>query len=215
MAVKRAYLGAFLVVLMLVGAVHAATSDTAFVIVRCTTSISVDVLDTGIVEIPAGSPNDLQVSSYVTVRNDSSGSICKWSLQITNQEYSTDKASWNTASGATAWTMRANGGDASAGGVETAALLAVFKNATSAAAADFDADSASDDIIGTAAATTYDTAFVSNNNPYADAWAAGGTAQDVAAGSQQNLFFAIRYPSSVNADYYRRFTVTVTAAAAQ
>jgi len=200
---------------------YAATSDNAYVVVRCTVDVSVDVIGTGDADTvymgtwnnphyDAG-PDSVYVSSYVTVRNTSSGAITKWQLAISTQQQSETPFSGFAATDATypAWSY---GTALTDNGANKVVLAAVFKS-TAASAGDF-ADNDVLDATGKYYQTT-NLIFGPASDSYASSIASGSNYNMVnpynGADSERNLYFYVRTPSAVTDMRYRKFTVTVTA----
>ncbi|MBU2483270.1 MAG: hypothetical protein KJ760_19475 [Proteobacteria bacterium] len=196
----------------------AATSDDAYVIARCTVSVSVLIPNTSeqvnLTAGGAGSVNEVRISTFVWVMNDSDGAICKWALRVSSQNESNDGGvadPWAQVTAPTAWTLSTD---------DTAApnevvLRCAFVSIT-AAESHFTGSagylSLNDQYynIGTGFANPA-------SDAYTDAWADGGY-NDVnpnpGVQSTRNLYFRLRYPTAVTDQLYRRFVITVTAALA-
>lgn len=206
----KKYLSAALLIttiLLLPLMLHAQTDD-AYITVRCTVTVSVDVLDAydrvGSTTV-AFSPGEVWISTYVQVQNNSDGALTSWQLQISTQEYSTDGITWTAATDLEAWTISTDGTP----GIDEVVIQGIFKNATSADAADF-TDNADEILDQTNKLYDVGGAYDSNTAAYADAYPDGG-ANDVDVNETRNLFFRIKFPTAVANEYFHRFTVRVTA----
>jgi len=203
----------------LAAGIFAATNDSAYVIARCTVTISVrvgviadvDADDTDDMLFQTSGLNSVYISTYVNVTNNGTGAITKWTLHISTQwqaaSISYNDTGWSaTDASYPAWTYGANLTDNSANRV---VLAAVFKNAATASESDF----AADDVLGTTDKTYQTGALVIGPaaNDYTTAATSGNSYNMVAPGSTRQLFFRVLLPSSVTDDRYRRMGVMVTA----
>jgi len=192
--------------------------DYGYVIVKCTVTLSVDVEDNATAYfstgnepdryvISAGSGFDYVSISSITVKNDSHGAICQWALQVSTIEYSESWSppAWN---GDNRWTL----GDSA--GVQQAVLCAVF--ATSRPVTDDfsvpgDTLSVTTDKIWTHTTKldpedTVKRYSSTNPNGY------NGTNKVVNPDDRRALWFRFIPPTAVIDEWYRRFTIKVTAA---
>jgi hypothetical protein len=226
-----------LVVFAIVGLMYssnayaAATNpDYAYVVVKCTVSLSIQVLATtnyvylnncnnGTNGISAG---EAWVSSNVVVANNGSGCIETWTLQVTTQNVATTLGTWldtGTVNGM-AWTLATNMANTlpSVGGVNQVVLGACFKSAV-ATTADFGANgwnllkwqtpttwgSGAFDVGGTSC-------YQPNGAQYPQDLTIGTGNNNVAALNNRSLYFYVKAPAAVTDTKYHRFTVTITAA---
>jgi hypothetical protein len=199
---------------LLVTDAHAINPDNAYVVVKCTMTTSIDVLNgTDYVKINGGTavgPNEVWISSYVAVRNDGTGSITRWSMRISTQHYSTDGSTWqDTTTANVGWSY---GTALANNGLNQAVLAAVFATGPTVLSTDF----GDEDCLGEASSIYLSGAgvFGPATNGYPTDYTSPSSYNMVAnTGSNptRRLFFYVRTPTAITDENYRRFTVTVTA----
>jgi hypothetical protein len=194
---------------------RAINPDTAFVVVKCTMTTSIDVLSgTDYVKINGGiavAPNEIWVSSYVAVRNDGTGSITRWSLRISTQHYSTDGSTWqDTTTANVGWSY---GTTLTNNGLNQMVLAAVFASGITITPGDFGDE---DCVLST---STIYLAGASTYGPAANAYPTDFTSPNgynmianTSANFTRRLFFYMRTPTAITDENYRRFTIMITAA---
>ena len=208
-------------------AASAAATDNAYVLVRCTVTISVQVLTNNSTWWAHGSnPYDTSPgfsyesgASSVSIRNNSLGAITKWSLQISTiqtkafSNYSDDLTTgWVADSGDGMWVPGATAG------IMTAALSAVFKSQPSSET-DYDAST-----ILTLSPQVYQTGNSGNNNfrplggnGYQSAINPATSAANYVSPSGSDstdgrgLHFMLKTPTAVLDQNWRRFVIQVSA----
>ena len=205
---------------------YAAAQDYAYVIVKCTVSLSVQVVAPSI-QVYTSTPNagagisagQVFVSSYVTVQNNGSGCIETWTLQVSSQDYcATAGGSYiaNDGSGA-AWALGSTIAD---NGINKVVLAACFKSAD-AIVTDFSPASNNENMLKWFVPVTWGSGafdvgatscYQPNSNAYTQDYVNGSGHNNVAAGNLRNLFFYVKAPTAVTDQMYHRFMVMVTAA---
>ena len=221
---------------LLVSDAQAATSDNGYVIVRCTITVSVQVLSLdstwyvngNAANGPGTTCNQSYVSglSSITVMNNSSGAITKWQVYVStiqNLGVASDPKG-------TGWTgdNPTNGGWslASASGLNAAALFAVFKTSATELM-DFDTNKSSLTLVpsGSPDSTMYYQTvagggkfapLVAAGNEFPSAILAGGynwTTPIVGGATSvaKSMGFRLDTPKAVTDQNWRRFTLTVVA----
>ena len=204
-----------LILLTTVAVSFAVNPDFGYVIVRCTVTISVDVEEPDNIAyfgtgdepdryvISAGPGFDYVSTSSITVKNDSNGAVCQWKLKVSAIHYSVSYPfDWITD---TRWSL----GDSP--DVEQAVLYAVFATSRPATG-----EFANDDILSTTDAywthpTKFDPStgvpFRYDQHPKFTDYGNKATIP----GDRRALWFRFIPPTAVIDEYYRRFTIQVTA----
>ena len=207
----------------------AIATDHACVIVKCTATVSVDVLDNAstayFLQMEGNGINQTTVSvSAVQVQNNSNGAICKWRVYVNATSSVTALQYWT----GTAWDAQGTdplnqwglSGDDN-NGVNLIVLKAAFK-ATAPAADDFGSEVGNDILAPTTSpGTDYDYSTgdgkLSVTGGYSSDYQGSGTINCVnptGAGTgnpTRNLWFCIKTPTAVTNDAMRRAIVTVDA----
>jgi hypothetical protein len=214
---------------LLTSTASAATNpDYAYVVVRCTVSLSVQVVSPNYYvytssQAGAGiSASDIVVTSNVVVQNNGSGCIETWTLNVTSQDYSTsDNGPWiaNALPAGAPWILSTNMANTlpSAAGVNQVVLGACFK---SVAAVPGDYGPNGFNLLKWFNAQTwlsggFDIAagvFQPTSNAYPQDFVYGSGNNNISAGSSKNLYFYVKAPTAVTDTNFHRFTVTITAA---
>jgi hypothetical protein len=202
------------IIFLALSAAQAINPDVGYVIVKCTMTTSIDVLNgTDYVKINGGTavaPNELWISSYVAVKNDGAGSITNWRLRISTQHYSTDGSTWqDTTTANVGW---AYGTTLTNNGLNQVVLAAAFAQGPTILSTDFGNE---DCLLSTntiymagagsygPATTAYATDFTSPNSY--------NMVANVSSNNTRRLFFYMRTPTGITDENYRRFTVMITA----
>jgi hypothetical protein len=217
-AMKRLFLALLLFAIagvsFLAPSAFAINPDVGYVIVKCTMTTSIDVLNgTDYVKINGGiavAPNEIWISSYVAVKNDGTGSITRWSLRISTQHYSTDGSTWlDTTTSNVGWGY---GETLTDNGLNNVVLAAAFAQGPTILSTDFGNEDCllSTNTIYLAGAGAYGPA----TNAYATDFTSPNSYNMVANTSTNNtrrLFFYMRTPTAITDENYRRFTIMITA----
>lgn len=199
-------------------------TDEGFVIVRCTVTISVEVLDpdatiyfgTGTEPqryiIGAGAGLDYVSTSSITVRNNSSGAICNWLLRVKEIQRSQD-TNWPVSSWTTddRWTL------GTSPGVHQCVLYAVFATSRPATSEFVSND---DELTTTSASwvhgSRFDPATGTPSFRYGQPNVPGFSDSDkmilpTYPDNIKALWFRFIPPTAVVDDLYRRFVIEVSA----
>lgn len=202
--------------------VKAADWDNAYVVVRCTVNVSVDVAPTGtdnawvpyINDAPGTGPynggvNQIYVSTGVAVRNTSSGAITNWTLHlVSTQTYSATPDIADFANTTTAYPDWTYGNNLTANGPNKIVIAAVFKSNPAVLGDYNDLD------VLFSTGTVYKTGSA-DLGPAADEYfgavASGNNLNMVAPTDTRNLYFRVLTPSAVTDSMYRKFEVLVKA----
>lgn len=212
------------VVGLFAAAAQAAGNDSAYVVVRCTVDVSVDVAPTGTdnawVPYTGAAPgtgpynggvNQIYVSTGVAVRNTSSGAITNWRLDlISTQTYSATPDIATFANTTTAYPNWTYGNNLTDNGANKIVIAAVFKSAA-ATPGDFN----NLDVIFSTG-TYYKNGSLDlgpPDNEYTGAVSTVGGSElnMVAPTDTRNLYFRVLTPSAVTDAMYRKFEISVVA----
>ena len=217
-------LAIFAVVGLISSKAYAVDNDNAYVVVKCTVAISVDIDDSQDVAGLAGNaPSAIIMSTKpIHVDNTGVGSITHWSLKIAAaQTYSLDGATGWTGTDTynVPWTFGATKTDI---GLNQCTLAAVFEKQVpepTLAGGDF----ADNDVL-----TASDQIYERSNGKFgpvahaytSDIIAAGDHGYNMVSnpkstlgdGPIRDLYFLMTLPSAVTDSNYRMITVTITAA---
>ena len=208
--------------------VFAVNPDYGFVIVRCTGTLSIDVLDGNSTAwfnlsgslVEALSANQTAISfGSITVRNDGVGILSKWAVWVASIQRTSDGGvTWVADSGDGSWSI-----SDSTAGICRARLSAVF--ARSRPVADDFLNDYGNDVLANLASynvsgSVLDTYTFSTGNSRLGPESDGiryvpdytvGSYHLVAPGSSRGLYFRIETPIAILDEYPRRFVIAVKA----
>jgi hypothetical protein len=207
----------------------AANPDYGYVIVRCTGTISVDVLDSNATAwfvvngstSAALSAGQTAVSiGSITVINNGSGIMCKWAVWVASIQKTMDGSTWQSDDAPGAWDL------GSSPGICVARLCGVFATARPASG-DFQTSAEGDDYflnqrnmnvtnsitLNNYTYKTDNSSLGPTNNYYNSEYNLSST-QVIAPGSQRSMYFRIDTPTAILDEYPRRFVIAVKATGA-